>query len=112
MIQGFYTAAGSMVAQQKRLDIIAGNIANVDTEGYKKSSPEFAEVVYSAYQNMNSAGAVSNYNIGNGVMVTGESRDASSGTTLNTGSSLDISVSETVTSRWGQRGEPLLFPRR
>lgn len=36
MIRGLYTAASGMVAQQKRLDTIANNMANVNTAGFKR----------------------------------------------------------------------------
>ncbi|HET7839106.1 MAG TPA: flagellar hook-basal body protein, partial [Rectinemataceae bacterium] len=36
MIRGLYTGASGMSAQQVRLDAIANNLANVDTDGYKR----------------------------------------------------------------------------
>lgn len=36
MIRGWYTGASGMAAQQTRLDAIANNLANVDTDGYKR----------------------------------------------------------------------------
>jgi flagellar basal-body rod protein FlgF len=36
MIRGWYTGASGMAAQQVRLDAIANNLANVDTDGFKK----------------------------------------------------------------------------
>jgi flagellar basal-body rod protein FlgF len=36
MIRGLYTAAGSMGMQKDRLDVLANNIANSDTVGYKR----------------------------------------------------------------------------
>ncbi len=36
MIRGWYTGASGMTAQQYRLDAVANNLANVDTDGYKK----------------------------------------------------------------------------
>ncbi len=39
MIQGLYTAAGGMLAVEKRQDILANNIANVSTPGYKRHAP-------------------------------------------------------------------------
>lgn len=38
MIRGMYTGAAGMVVQQQRLDAIANNLANVDTEGYKRDT--------------------------------------------------------------------------
>ncbi|MDL2232212.1 flagellar hook-basal body protein [Ruminococcaceae bacterium OttesenSCG-928-L11] len=36
MVRGFYTAASGMVTQQKKLNNISNNIANVSTTGYKR----------------------------------------------------------------------------
>lgn len=36
MIRGWYTGASGMTAQQVRLDAISNNLANVDTDGYKR----------------------------------------------------------------------------
>ncbi|MBU0934340.1 MAG: flagellar hook-basal body protein [Spirochaetes bacterium] len=36
MVRGWYTGASGMAAQQVKLDTIANNLANVDTDGYKR----------------------------------------------------------------------------
>jgi flagellar basal-body rod protein FlgG len=41
MIRGWYTAASGMRAQQWRLDAVANNLANVDTDGYKRDQASF-----------------------------------------------------------------------
>ena len=41
MIRGWYTAASGMRAQQWRLDAVANNLANVDTDGYKREVAAF-----------------------------------------------------------------------
>jgi len=41
MIRGWYTGASGMRAQQWRLDAVANNLANVDTNGYKKDVTSF-----------------------------------------------------------------------
>jgi flagellar basal-body rod protein FlgF len=38
MIRGIYTAASGMLADQRRLDVIANNIANSSTSGYKRDT--------------------------------------------------------------------------
>lgn len=48
MIRGWYTGASGMAAQQVRLDAIANNLANVDTDGYKRDvtvSKAFAQLL-------------------------------------------------------------------
>lgn len=36
MIKGLYTAYTGMVNEQKRLDVLTNNLANADTNGYKR----------------------------------------------------------------------------
>lgn len=46
MIKGLYTAFTGMVNEQKRLDVLSNNLANADTNGYKKegtTSQTFAD---------------------------------------------------------------------
>ena len=48
MIRGLYTGASGMAAQQVRLDSIANNLANIDTDGYKRDvtvSKAFAQLL-------------------------------------------------------------------
>ena len=40
-----YIASSSMIAQRQRMDVVADNVANVNTSGYKKQSLDFAEVL-------------------------------------------------------------------
>ena len=42
----FYSAAVGASAQQTRLDIIANNISNINTAGYKAKSPRFNDLLY------------------------------------------------------------------
>ena len=46
MIRGMWSATTGMGAQQLRLDIIASNLANVNTTGFKKSRGEFEDLMY------------------------------------------------------------------
>ena len=41
MIRGWFTAASGMRAQQWRLDAVANNLANVNTDGYKRDQVSF-----------------------------------------------------------------------
>ena len=47
MIRGFYTAATSLVAQQTHLNVIANNVANVSTTGFKPQQVGFASLLHS-----------------------------------------------------------------
>jgi flagellar basal-body rod protein FlgG len=46
MIRALWTSANGMEAQQMNLDVISNNLANVNTAGFKKSSIQFAEMMY------------------------------------------------------------------
>ncbi len=46
MIKSLNTAATGMQAQQTNMDVIANNIANVGTTGFKKSRAEFEDLLY------------------------------------------------------------------
>lgn len=46
MIKSLNTAATGMIAQQNNMDVIANNIANVNTYGFKKGRAEFEDLVY------------------------------------------------------------------
>lgn len=47
MDRSFYTGAVGAIAHQERLNIIANNIANVNTNGYKRKPATFSECIYS-----------------------------------------------------------------
>jgi flagellar basal-body rod protein FlgG len=46
MLKALNTAATGMQAQQTQLDVIANNMANVSTTGFKKSRAEFDDLLY------------------------------------------------------------------
>lgn len=46
MIRSLWTAATGMVAQQLEQDIVANNLANVNTVGFKKSRADFEDLMY------------------------------------------------------------------
>ena len=46
MIRAMYTASTGMLAQQLNIDTIANNLANVNTNSFKRSRAEFADLLY------------------------------------------------------------------
>ncbi len=54
MIRSLWTAASGMSAQKLNMDVIANNLANVNTSGFKKSRADFEDLLY---QNLKSPGA-------------------------------------------------------
>ena len=53
MIRSLYTAATGMEAQQLFMDTISNNLANVNTNGYKRARVEFQDLIY---ENLKSPG--------------------------------------------------------
>jgi flagellar basal-body rod protein FlgF len=48
MVNGLYTSASAMAAQDQTLEAIAGNLANLSTPGYKRDVPAFEDVLVDA----------------------------------------------------------------
>jgi flagellar basal-body rod protein FlgG len=46
VLEGMYTAAAGMAAQQQRLDALSNDLANVNTTGYKRVRVAFRDLVY------------------------------------------------------------------
>jgi flagellar basal-body rod protein FlgG len=57
MIRALWTAAAGMSCQQTNVDVISNNLANVNTAGFKRSRPDFQDLLY---QTMRTAGTMSN----------------------------------------------------
>lgn len=55
MIRALWTAATGMEAQQMNIDVIANNLANVNTSGFKKSRADFQELLYQVSKTPGSA---------------------------------------------------------
>lgn len=93
MFRSLATAASGMEAQQTKLDVTANNIANVSTNGFKKSRAEFADLIY---QNLRPAGAP-----------TGNGATAPSGTEIGLGTRLVTTARELGQGELHQTGRPL-----
>ena len=46
MIKAYYTATNGAISNKNYLDVISNNMANIQTEGFKKSKPEFSDLIY------------------------------------------------------------------
>ncbi|MBD3182239.1 flagellar basal-body rod protein FlgG [Candidatus Poribacteria bacterium] len=60
MIRSLWTAASGMAAQQLNTDVIANNLANVNTTGFKRSRADFQDLLYQTVRpagTSNAAGA-------------------------------------------------------
>jgi len=91
MIRAFHAAASGMRAQQKSIDLISNNIANVNTNGFKASRAAFKDLIYSDME-IRRIGELPNLQVGNGVRVGATMRFLIQGTPVQTGRTLDASI--------------------
>lgn len=89
MLEGMYTAAAGMAAQQTRLDAVSADLANVDTTGYKSGRVAFRDLVYDSAQGF---GAAKGVDIGAGSAATSIGRSSAQGALQDTGRSLDVAL--------------------
>lgn len=97
MIRALYSSAAGMQAQQMNLDVIANNLANVNTTGYKRSKIEFQELLY---QTTRTAGAdagggntvPTGLQLGHGARPVATSRVFTAGELSQTGHNLDLAI--------------------
>jgi flagellar basal-body rod protein FlgG len=89
VLEGMYTAAAGMAAQQTRIDAVSNDLANVDTTGYKSARLAFRDLVYDSAQGYGAAKAV---DIGAGSAATSIGRSSTQGDVQNTGRSLDVAL--------------------
>lgn len=94
MSQSMRTAAAGLLAQQQRIDTIAGNIANINTNGYKSQRLDFGDALYAAMQNPSQPAdaQTGNLQLGHGVMTQAVIRDNRSGSLEITGQPLDLAI--------------------
>jgi flagellar basal-body rod protein FlgG len=95
------TAATGMAAQDLKVQVIAGNIANMGTTGFKSRRAEFQDLIYEHVQRIG-AQASDNGNIlpvgielGSGVKTVGTPRLMTQGTLQQTGNTLDVAIQGT-----------------
>src|SRR5574344_74652 len=97
MLKSLTTAATGMIAQQNNLDVIANNVANVNTTGFKTSRCEFQDLLSQAIK---TPGAMMNQGtfqpvgieIGLGVKTAATTRIFSQGTSVSTDRNLDLEI--------------------
>jgi flagellar basal-body rod protein FlgG len=97
MIRALNTAATGMQAQQNNMDVIANNMANVSTVGFKKSRAEFEDLLYhtqkepGARTGLNSI-APNGVQLGLGVKTSAVNKDFAIGSPKITNRSLDVMI--------------------
>jgi len=97
MIRSLWTSASGMEAQKLNMDVIANNLANVNTGGFKKSRPDFVDLLY---QTMRAPGAATTsggqiptgIQVGMGTKPVSVQKIFSQGDYVQTKNSLDIAI--------------------
>lgn len=91
------TSASGMQAQQRMIEVIANNLANVNTTGFKRSRVAFEDVLYETVQGARVVGeegkeTVGPVQIGKGVRVNAVMRQHGQGAAEATGRPLDLAI--------------------
>ena len=97
MINSLWISKTGMQAQQTQLDVISNNMANVSTNGFKRSNAVFEDLMY---QNLRQVGAAdteqnnlpTGLQVGLGVRTVATSRSFSQGSLQQSGNQLDLAV--------------------
>lgn len=97
MNQTLWVAKTGLDAQQTRLSIISNNLANVSTNGFKRDTAVFEDLMY---QNLRQSGSQtsqdtqlpSGLSVGTGVRLVATEKMHSQGNIVQTGNSLDMAV--------------------
>ncbi len=97
MQRSLFTGATGMEAQQLNLDVIANNIANVNTTSFKRSRTDFQDLLY---QTIRAPGAVSaqglevpsGIQLGHGVGVAAVTKLFLQGSFIETANALDVAI--------------------
>ena len=74
------------------MDVIASNIANVSTTGYKSQRTDFKDALYTRMINPADTESAANLQQGSGVLVASGYRDFTEGTPVETGETLDLYI--------------------
>lgn len=96
-MRALWTAATGMQAQQLTLDVVANNLANVQTSGFKRSRVDFQDLVYETLQAPGAASAQgqeipSGFQVGHGSRAVATQRLFIKGDLQQTGNVLDLAI--------------------
>ncbi len=92
------TAATGMAAMDLQVQVIAGNIANMTTTGYKSQRAEFQDLLYEHVQRIGAQASDQGnilpvgIDLGSGVKTVGTPRLMTQGTLAQTGNTLDVAI--------------------
>lgn len=94
MLKSIWNSRSGLYANQNRIDTISNNIANVNTNGYKRLDTNFSDIVS---ENINRLGVpLSNddnrYSVGSGTRVNGYIKNSSQGNIIETNNKFDFAI--------------------
>lgn len=91
MMRALWSAASGMKSQQTNIDVIAHNLSNVNTTGFKQSRAEFQDLIY---QNVREANLVTpvGLQVGLGARPAATQRIFLPGSFMETGNPLDVAI--------------------
>lgn len=92
MYGAVYCAATGLKQQQLRLDVIANNVANANTSGFKAARLDFKDAIYTARSLGPIASQGENTNLGHGVMPAAANRLYDPGNIQDTEQQLDFAI--------------------
>lgn len=97
MLRAFSTAATGMTAQQMNVDVIANNLANINTTGFKRSQLDFQDLLYVKMREPGAevaSGIITpgGLEVGSGVRAASTIRVFTTGEFQNTGRKLDVAI--------------------
>ncbi len=98
MNPALWVAKTGLDAQQTRMSVVANNMANSNTTGFKKDRAVFEDLIYQNYKQAGASSSAttnipSGINIGTGVKVVATQKMHTQGNIAHTGNSLDIAIS-------------------
>ncbi len=97
MLRAMSSAASGMEAQELKIDLIANNLANVNTTGFKKVRGEFQDLLYDAVRPAGAPDQAGNappvaLQVGQGVRAAATLRQFTIGDLKQTGNALDLAI--------------------
>ena len=100
MLRLLWNSRSSMMAQQEKLDSISNNISNVNTNGYKKVSANFKDLVYESldrkgYPVSSDKNGKTVLQNGTGIKLSEWTRETTQGNLMSTGTSTDLALDGT-----------------
>jgi flagellar basal-body rod protein FlgG len=97
-MRALHTAASGMLAQELNVQVIANNIANMRTTGYKRQRAEFQDMLYEHVRRIGTQTSTQGnilpvgVDLGSGVRTVGTPRIMTQGTLTQTGGDLDVAI--------------------